>query len=393
MESLWAEDTFILNKIDELVDFKLDDEFKENLIFLNEVKFKNYEHFSPGLSFFQHLYLWLKDFKPEDRMKALKVLDCVIFFTREEMKILSHQIFREKIRKYLLNKIIEENDEYGSLEYDKAFKYLKDYLNQSLFIALSDGAMIDDFRRFNIEDNDQTISYYKLHTDAQFEIAFKNFEERKKTYRFFFLLEDFVGTGTTFLRDKNNIEFWLSEKNIDTIQNTNEIKINEKLKKPELRGQLIKFISYWNHLLDFNKDYQIIYCPYIITYFSKCRLESMLKYYGNLNYIINYDKIHILPQLVIPNELRVIEECSNSELRNIKREDAKGFKNLCDDYYERIEPTLKPPYKLGDGIKYGFGNRGLSIVRYNNVPNNTVYLIWYPDNWRPLFPRVERHKK
>ncbi len=391
MESFWAEDFIVFNKIDELVGFKLTDKLKDTLIFLNRVKFKNYEHFSPGLSFFDHLYLWLKNLKPEDRMKGLKILDCLIFFTREEMKILSHQIFREKIKKHLLNKIIEEKDEIGQLEYVKAFKFLSDYLYQSLFIALSDGAMIDDFRRFNLVNNDQTISYYKLHTDAQFEIAFKNFELRKKRYRFFFLIEDFVGTGTTFLRDRNNISYWLSEENIDNIRNTEKIKNIEDLKKPDLGGQLIKFNKYWNHLLEFNKNYQIIYCPYIMTYFSKCRLESMLKYYGSLNYISNYDKIQILPQLIIPNELRLVDDCSKSGLRNIKKEEADGIKQLCDDYYEKIKPTLKDPYKLGDGIKYGFGNRGLSIIRYNNVPNNSIYLIWYPDKWNPLIPRVERH--
>ena len=38
MESTWAEDTFVFNKIDELVDFKLTDEFKEKLKFLNMIK-------------------------------------------------------------------------------------------------------------------------------------------------------------------------------------------------------------------------------------------------------------------------------------------------------------------------------------------------------------------
>lgn len=394
MESKYVEDTNVIKKINELCENKLDDDFISDLKFLNNIKFKYYEQFAPGLNFFDSLFLWLKNFEKEERKEALNILKCLIFFSREEMKILSHQIFREKIKKYLLKTIIKENEELNIFDYNGAYKYYIEYLNESLFIALSDGAMIDYFRRQNIENNDQIVSYYKLHLDAQFEIAFKNFEERKKPYRFFFLIEDFVASGTTFLRDENNINFWLNEDNINELNNHDYIdNLNNKhLQKPNLKGQLIRFLNYWSHLINLNKNYKIIYCPYVMTSFSKDRINAMLKYYGSLNYIQNFEKIKILPQLIIPNELRAVKCCSSSGLRNIKLKDALNIEYLCKKYYNKIEKHLTPSQRLGGGLQFGFGQRGLSIVRYNNVPNNSIYLIWFSEGWNPIFPRFKRHK-
>ncbi len=395
MEANKIEDLYIIKKINDLCDGKLEDDLISDLIFLNDIKFKYYEQFEPGLSFFDHLYLWLENFDKTERNNALKIVESIIFFSREEMQILSRQLFREKIKKFLLKVIIEEKENISPFDYNEAYKYFNEYLDQSLFIALSDGAMMDFFRRKNIKNNDQTISYYKLHLDAQFEIAFKNFEEKNTQYRFFFLIEDFVGTGTTFLRDKNNIEFWLNEENIEEIINCESIsEFTERIHpKPDLKGQLIRFLNYWGHLIRFSKNYRIIYCPYIMTSFSKNRLKAMLKYYGMLNYIQNYQRLKILPHIKVPNELRVIKCCSKSGLRNIKEESAVKIKKLCDKYYNKIIPHITKSHRLGGGLKYGFGQRGFAIVRYNNVPNNSIFLLWFPKNWKALFPRYIRHKK
>ena len=101
----------------------------------------------------------------------------------------------------------------------------------------------------------------------------------------------------------------------------------------------------------------------------------------------------ILPQLTIPNELRVIKSCSETALRNINNEEAIKIEQLCIKYYDKIKDKETNSQKKGEGLKFGFGQRGLSIVRYNNVPNNSIYLIWFSDGWHPLFPRFKRHNK
>ncbi len=391
MESNWAENAKLIKMLNEIYDNSLDSKILNKLLILNNLKFQNYELFKPGLNFFEHLYLWLKNFEKEERKIAMKLIFKLSFFTQDEMQNLSRQIFQEVIKKFLLKYIIKENNK-DYYDYKSSFEFFPKFLNQSLFIALSDGAMIDYFRRVNNIKNDQIISYYKLHLDAQFKIAFKKWEKSNLKYRFFFLIEDFIGTGTTFIRDENNLKFWLKEKNIKDCLKFKYKDCSPK-EKPNLDGQLIRFINYWDHLLNFNKDYRIILCPYIITQFAVDRIGAMINYYGKLNYIKNYEKIEILPGLVIPDELRVVFSCSKSGLRNISEVDALKIEELCNKYYYKIKDKITDSQKKGGGVKFGFGQRGLSIVRYNNIPNNSIYLIWNKEDWFPLFPRIKRHNK
>lgn len=390
MEYPWAENSNLIRMLNEIYDNSLDSNILYKLLILNNLKFKNYELFTPGLNFFEHLYLWLNNFEKEERKIVMELIFKLLFFTQDEMQNLSRQIFQEKIKKFLIKYIIKENNK-DYYDYKSSFEFFSKFLNQSLFIALSDGAMIDYFRRVNKIKNDQIISYYKLHLDAQFKIAFQKLEKSHLKYRFFFLIEDFIGSGTTFIRDENNLEFWLKEKNIKNCL------INDKdcfpEGKPFLDGQLITFLNYWDHLLNFNKEFRIILCPYIITQFAVNRIKSMINYYGKLNYIKNYEKIKILAGLIIPDELRVVSSCSGLSLRNITKEDAIKIEGLCDKYYYKIKDKITDSQKKGGGVKFGFGQRGLSIVRYNNIPNNSIYLIWNKEDWFPLFPRIKRHNK
>lgn len=381
MERLISENFKLINLLNEIYDGSLDNEKIKELVFLNNFKFKTYELFNPGLSFFEHLYLWLKNFDIGERKTALELIFSLLFFSQEELRILARQIFQEQIKRYLLNCIIKEKN-LDYYNYKEAYKYFEDYLDQSLFIALSDGAMIDYFRRVNELKNDQAVSYYKLHLDAQFKLVFE------KNIRFFFLIEDFVASGTTFIRDKKNVEFWLDDTNF--LPNIHKKKPPNS---PLLDGQLIRFLNYWHHLIDLNKENKIIFCPYLTTTFALKRIQSILKYYGELNYIQSYKRIEILSQMKIPDELRVIKSCSDSTLRNIKEDVALEIENLCIKYYKYIKKNITDSQKLGKGIEFGFANRGYAIVRYNNIPNNTISLLWYSNGWNPLFPRRNRFKK
>ncbi len=152
--------------------------------------------------------LWLKNSSNlEDIEIATHLIWNLIYFSQDEIKYLSELLYRQKIKKYLLSKIIADNN-LKKYDYKSAYqKYWNLYISRSIFIALSDGAMIDYFKRVDNIDNKNVINYYKLHTD----------EQEKINIRYHFLIEDFGGTGTTFLRDDNNIQYWLKEENISKL--------------------------------------------------------------------------------------------------------------------------------------------------------------------------------
>jgi len=382
--------------INDLIDFDFVEAFS-NLVFLNKFKYQTYEQFTLGANLIEQLFLWLKNFERNEREIMLRLLDKIIFFSQAEMQILARLIYQEKIKRFLLELIIKEKN-LRPYNYKKAFEFYEEYLEQSLFVALSDGAMIDYFRRINQIKNDQAIAYYKLHHKAQLELIKENQENGNgsfRSYRFFFLLEDFIGTGITFLRDNSNQKYWLNENHYlkeNRLQNLEEIQLD---KEPNLSGQLKRFMQYWEPFLKSNDNYYIIFCPYIITNFAKSRIESMLKFYGARKIIRNVDRIRVLPQLIFPDELKVIDvnACRTSQLRSLDPDFVHRLKDICDKYYEFHNESKSE--RKGGGVKYGFGDRGLSIVRYNNVPNNSIYLLWSKlekeTEWFPLFPRRKRH--
>ncbi len=374
-------------KLRELINKQRGKEFStdevKKLLFLWDYKYKNYQNFPEGLNFLENFYLWLKNFTSiEDVEIAIDLLWKITFYSQKEIQYLSKLLYREKIRKFLFLKITNDHENLSSFDYKNAYvRHWDDYISKSIFIALSDGALIDHFRRVNNLNNEKVVPYYKIHQKVQ--------EEKKKLVKYYFLIEDFVGTGTTFLRDESeaNTKYWLNE---ETIFKDSKIDLPDK--NSELSGALIKFIDYW--ALNGNGDNEIIFCPYIITEFARCRLEKMIEYYGGIGKINNSKKIHIIPGYIYPNESRVIEKCSSqSEIRKWDQDgiNFEGISKLCEDYYVLFSETTH--HKIGGGCKFGFGNRGLAIVRYNNTPNNSLYLIWHENNgWHPLFLRNERHK-
>lgn len=371
----------LLNRINKLRKKKFKTEELKKLLFLMEYKYRYYEQFPKGLNFLESFYLWLKNFSNlEDIEVATHLIWNLIYFSQDEIKYLSELLYRQKIKKYILSKIINDNS-LNNYDYKSAYQqYWNSYISRSIFIALSDGAMIDYFRRVNNIDNKNVITYYKLHPDEQRKI-------NNILFRYYFLIEDFVGTGTTFLRDDNNIQYWLKDENISKL---NHADLPNKNYNPE--GALLRFIRFWN--LNQEQNYNIIFCPYIITNFARKRLNSMIKFYGEKGFITNYQNITILPSYTIPDEARVIKD-ENSKIKirkwDIDNFDFDGIKRLCNDYYDKFIPDEH--LKKGGSCVYGFGNRGLAVIKYNNTPNNTLYLIWHNDNeWYPLFFRNKRHE-
>jgi hypothetical protein len=68
---------------------------------------------------------------------------------------------------------------------------------------------------------------------------------------------------------------------------------------------------------------------------------------------------------------------------------------LLEQYYD---PSIHDEHMKKGGTpdsRYGFADCGLPLVLSHNTPNNSVSLLWSPEDQkvRGLFPRVQRHKE
>ena len=110
----------LLTRINDLRKKNFITEELKKLLFLMEYKYKYYEQFPEGLNFLESFYLWLRNFTNlEDIEIATDLIWNLIYFSQEEIKYLSELLYREKIKKYILSKIISDNN---------LKKYVENYL-------------------------------------------------------------------------------------------------------------------------------------------------------------------------------------------------------------------------------------------------------------------------
>jgi hypothetical protein len=328
------------------------DALTEDLEFMAQYKYNSYEVYNPVKRFLPSLLEWLEQFQtPAEREAALLIVRQLVFLSRREILELSYITF-QKILHRILDEIIAINH-MQPFDYANAYRKLRWFVkSKCVFVAMSDGAQIDYFRRHatGIIENDRVLTYYKIDQDEILKLS-------KAEYAF--LIDDMCASGTTFLGtsgDRGSI----------------------------VNGQLFRFLTNWGRHVRFKA---IFYCPYVITQKAHDRLSRDIRQSGSLGIPgvsrFDFDTIY---GMCVPQNYSILEK--NNEL--FDQRNRERVVQLCRDYYDRgVENAAT---KKGGGCKYGFGKVGIFLVRYNNTPNNTPSIIWFSSGERKsLFKRLARH--
>ncbi len=341
-----------------------------------DIKYDEYQQFSPGMRFVESLALWLNQFMSIDERRTAYsfVKNRLVFFSEAEMAHLISIAYPDHIKPILLqhaasslnlpeiyiSKIVN-SPEFGILQ------------RRCLFLGLSDGARIDVFRRSNTGylSHEQIWQTYdisnekaenmrkKLANDIK-QIFGKSLLDTEKTFRMVFLLDDFSGSGISYLT-----------KNQET---------------GNFEGKISKFYTQFKkkdsglfQLIDENYLY-ICIVLYMATDKSRSFLEKMLSELLGGDLVRRWNIIIVQP----------IEE--DVSLKD-SSDDAPFF-DLTESYYDS---SLEDEHtrKGGKDVKQGFAGCALPLILSHNTPNNSVALLWAdPDRYkiRGLFPRVSRHR-
>ena len=350
---------------------------------LAEYKYNAYQQYAPGRQFVESLALWLEQFSPIEREVALDFVHSrLIFISDQEMRHLVDLMFRNVVRPILRAKVAKRLGlplwQTAAIDASDAFA---NELRHSLFLGLSDGARIDEFRRSASLSNDQAHPTYELQTDRALEMV----KAVGGPFRNVFLVDDFYGSGKSILR------WQLDDKWLDEYE-----------QRASSKGRLIKFVeqiksqsqatSAKQHLADllrrvalqprpesiFSNDVAIYICIYVATERALSHIRSAIGRHPNPPW-------QHAPEICATMTLgdRVSLRC---------RSEDDPFDALLHDHYHN---SLMNKHRAvgGSDIIHGFSNGGLPLVFAHNTPNNTVYLIWETrDPYTALFPRVDRHK-
>lgn len=338
-------------------------------------KFDGYRDFGAGMRFIERLADWLQQFSPEDRNTAYEFIKqkliylgqgeinhlVELFYYQEVQPLLQWETAeRLKIKPYLVWSRRESISQYESL------------LRQCLFFGLSDGARIDTFRRVNspIIKNDQVLLATEISDEKWLDLRKSlrsDLKDEKATFKFIFLLDDFVGTGSTLIRFQDG----------------------------EWKGRLLRF---WNSLPGVERwvapvredrqefltaDFLVQVHHYVATSDATTRVVEREAQIKSARAGVWFPAVRFSFGAVLPQNLKLSPDTSGD------------FGRIVEKHYNKTIETDSTRVGGTDDIKYGYGYCGLPLILEHNTPNNSLPILWADveesPEMRPLFRRRQRY--
>lgn len=334
---------------------------------MSKFKYDAYQGYEPGMRFFESLISWLHQFdtKP-DREVAYEFLKTrLIFFSKNEVAHLVHR-FYPIVRDTLSKAIAKEHQiqPYEIWTHPSTKGLYEVSLRKSMFVGLSDGAMMDVFRRSNEGklSNEQIVVAHEI-SEPKWKGMVEKLEEDIKAkhwntqamFQHVFLIDDFTASGTSLITPKLG-GGWSGK--INKFITSNEKYLSRFLENPCL--------LHVHH--------------YLATSDAKVTVEA---------YAAQLEAQH--PEFNIDLTFGHIIE---GQFKITPQEDPKFYALLTNHYDPGVETTISGT------VQFGYKNCSLPVVLEHNTPNNTVGLIWAESNGavalpaktlKPLFRRRTRH--
>lgn len=359
-----------------IMDWSLEDVSIERPLIqaMANLKYDDYQQFSPGIRFIESLAQWLVQFESIEERRILYdfVKKHLIFISNTQVAHLVNLSFSTEINPILIKKVAStlNLNEYQVKKIIKSEEYSK-VMRQSLFIGLSDGSRIDQLRRFAHLDNEQVLTTYYIDNE-KVEDMLTELESLCPTKKFtsIFLIDDFTASGTSYARfeiDKakgkilkmlNKIYF--AEDKLDS----NKKHFSDLIEKDNLSIHIIFYIATEEAIDKITNEIN----KYITTYLPEVKIEWTIKAIQ----IIGKDA---------KNEI-----LSNSNFVDIISNEKYFDMGIVDKHYKKGKHDK--PY-------LGFNECTLPLVLNHNSPNNSIPILWFSDSdkIKGLFPRIKRHKE
>lgn len=344
-------------------------DYFSGLKLLSDYKYDSYQQFGPGRKFIENLALWLERLDEEDRSAAIKLVnERLVYFSDAEMSHLVSTAYPDLIIKECIRLVSEELDipsyKVGKIGRARRFKELR---LKSLYLGLSDGARTNELRRSSSGQigNEQIWQAYELSVEKAKDMA-KDLDEqlnkegikrRDPRFNIIWLLDDFSGSGNTYIRYDH--------------------------KNGEYKGKLKKVFErlYRGDLID-TSHCEVFLLLYVAT---KQAVDHIEYWAGRFTSENNYKPIQI--KVICPIG-------SSYSLNNEEDAELLGFLEK-EKYYDQSASDAHTQVGGTDNVRMGFAGCALPVVLSHNTPNNSIYLLWGPEDNSVfgLFPRVSRHRE
>lgn len=368
---------FILGKLSEIMRWDTDrsrDEFAW-LGLMSKMKYDGYQDFRAGVRFVECLADWLQQFPtlPERETAYGFVRQHLVYVSPGEMNHLVELFFPETVQWRLMQAAAERAGvpTYQVWANPASTALYRRLLRQTLFIELSDGARIDVFRRANagVVNNEQVVTaprFNKAKWDDLLKDLRADLKDDTARFAFVFLVDDFIGSGTTLLRWDAAKKTWSG-------------------KMPRFWEDVQKDGVAATH---FEPEWVLCVHHYLATHqateTAAARQAEALAERKNAG-AGWFERVRLSYGLVLPKTFPVDEDRHGDFLKLVKT------------YYDDAIET-KHMKVGGEDARLGFSRCGLPLVLEHNTPNNSLALLWADTAggngkhmMRPLFRRRQRH--
>ncbi len=362
---------FILGKLAEIMAWEAGQDRAEFawLRLMSQMKYDGYQDFLAGARFVESLADWLQQFNNEERQVAYDfVRNSLLYISTAELNHLVELFYPETVTWRLQQEVasrlqIHPWEVWATPESRQLFDRLK---RQTLFIELSDGARIDIFRRANagLINNEQTVTAPRLNDEKLNELLDDlraDLDDNEARFVFVYLIDDFVASGTSLLRKKDD-NSWT--------------------------GKLYRFWDDNNARLHtyFEDTWCLCVHHYLASEQGRSAVSSRAEQIRvELSDGKWFQRIEFSYGNILPDVVRLSQEQNASFMELIER--------YYDDSLENRHSKI-----AGTDLKLGYGKCALPLVLEHNTPNNSVALLWAdtPGSngrhaMRPLFRRRQRH--
>ena len=373
----------ILGRIMNWTDGRAREEFAW-LKLMARLKYDGYRDFQAGMRFIESLVTWLQQFKPHERKTAYAfVRHSLVYIGPSEMQRLVEQFYPRFVRDRIVRMVATEHGvPPHRVQIDPNGRAASQRLRrQTLFMGLSDGARIDTIRHANsgVLGNEQFVQGTQVDTDKWRDLLDnlrEDLNDPNARFRIVYLVDDFAGTGTSFLRFDDEGAKW--------------------------KGKLVRFkdsVNGANRALQGDKLFEDRWVLCVHHYVASSAAAGAIQ--ERLNQSADTGDFpedwaratYATYGMVLPHDLPID--------RNGESHD--DFIELTQTYYN---PVIRTKHTDVGGVTHlglGYGGCALPLVLEHNTPNNSVALLWAETDggirdsvpapaMRPLFRRRQRHE-
>lgn len=353
----------LLTKIMEWTPGEIDKE-RPLLQAMANLKWNEYQQYSPGTRFLESLVKWLQQFDTlADKKTAYRLVrEHLIFISSEQIAHLVDILFSEKVNPILIKKTAGEID----LPTYLVNKILNDVaysknLRTSLFVGLSDGSKIDQFRRNAYLNNEQVIATYDISDNKVIDLL-TNLQKEIPDSKFktIFLIDDFTASGKSYCRPGGKGKLGKIFTSIFEKGAEGDEGYNAAVDLDNVEIHILFYIATTEAIQNINDGIAEWKAEHNIDF--KCTVDCLLP-------------IDETIKKKITDDAELIDFLS----RHFDSE-------VVDEHYQKGKHDL--PF-------LGFNECGLPLILNHNSPNNSLAILWLPTDkkYKGLFPRISRHRE